>query len=487
MKRNVLFVDPQGAYSTRVNTGLGYIASALKKNQDINFKVLDLNNFKENYVNILKRNAASASVDGVGVSLNIGSMYAVPDLLKNIKTFFPGAKIFIGGVHTTLFYKTLLEQFTEVVDFAVVRETEYTIDKIVNFLDDEAALARIPGVVLKSEAEKDNDGEIIDNLDDVEFPDYGYFESIRSSGGRMDCYPIVTSRGCPYSCTFCAGPEISGKKWRYRSAQNVVEELEQAVIKYKTREVEFFDDHFPLNKQRAMAIMEGILQKNLRIRFRFANGIRADRLDEELVAIMKRAGLFEVSMGIESGDPDVFLSIEKGETLGKIENAIRLLKNFDIPIGGSFIIGLPGSNLEKDINSVKFAERHGLHWSKLGWSYFTPYPGTKAYEMIKNQVSPDKLIKSYQRGNFTAQYIETKDYPLEERIIARSIASRIPPMHPGFDKFKLFRLFIKMELTLLKFRDNNLQFFKFNLIMLQRVFIFMKLWFTGRLHRKAYF
>jgi len=487
MKKNILFIDPPGAYSKIVNTGLGYIASCLKKDPDINFKVLDLNSFGINYDDILRDIFGNQRIDGIGVSINVGSMHAIPALLKKLKSYFPDTKIFIGGSHVYLDYKYLLEKFAEFVDCAVLGETENNILEIIDSLDNKDKLSEIASVVLKEDLNKQIVPDRIENINRISFPDYECFESVRLNNCAMDYYPIITSRGCPYSCIFCAGPKISGKKWRFRNPENVVEEIELSFKKYKTRNLEIFDDNFLLDKERAMKIMELILKRNIKMRLRFGNGVRADKLDDEIVGVMKRVGLYEVGIGIESADPEIFRSIKKGEDFEKIEKAIKLLKKYDINLGGSFIIGLPNATLEKDIESIKFVNRIRLNWRYIAWCYFTPYHYTEAYDMIKNDVSAYIIEKSYKRGHFTANYIETKNYPLEDRIIARSIASRIPPVHPDYSKLKLFKLFLKMEYVVFKNRDADLSFFRFNIEMLNKLFIYFKRVLNNEVPENAYF
>lgn len=487
MNRKVLFLDPPGAYHRVVNTGLGYIASSLRKKKDCNFKVLDLSGFRDSGDTVLKNAFDPANLDAVGISLNVGSMHALPALLKKVKDCYPNSKVFIGGSHVYLEYKKLLADFAEFVDFAVIGETETIIADIVECVEDKNKLSAIPGVILNDEIDKEVYGDRIENIDTLDFPNYEYFESVRQNNCSMEYYPIMTSRGCPYSCTFCAGPKISGKKWRFRNPESVVDEIEFALRKYKTQDLEIFDDNFLLDKERAMKIIEMILKRNIKTRFRFGNGIRADKLDEENVKIMKKAGLWEANIGIETADPEQFLSIKKGESWAKIENAIKLLNKYDIPVGASFIIGLPGSTLEKDMKSVKFANRQGLTWRHTAWCYFTPYRFTDAYEMIKENVGEEKIEKSYRRGHFTANYIETKDYPLEERIIVRSIGARIPPIHSDYGKWKLFKLFVKMELIIFRHRDRNLSFWHFNLSMLKRLLLFAKAWPTKKINKDAYY
>lgn len=486
MKRNILFVDPPGTYSKVVNTGLGYIAASLKKNSDCNFKVVDLNNFGGHWSEILEMAFDPSKLDGVGVSLNVGSMYAIPKVLERIKKIYPHSKIFIGGSHATLHYKRLLQDFGNFVDFAVICETENIISSVVDNINDKAALANIPGVILRDGLNKDIVGERIEDIDSLDFPTYEYFASVKDNNCSMEYYPIMTSRGCPYSCIFCAGPKISGKKWRFRNPENVVDEIEFSLKKYKTQNLEIFDDNFLLDKERAMKIMELILKRKIKMRFRFGNGVRADKLDEDNVRIMKRAGLYEVGMGIETADPVAFKRIKKGEPFEAIERAINLLRKYDIHLGGSFIIGLPGSNLESDIKSVKFANKMGFNWRYTAWCYFTPYPSTEAFDMISKEVDEELIEKSHRRGHFTANFIETKDYPLEERIIVRSIGAKIPPVHPEYGKWKLLKLFFKMEAAVIKYRDKNLSFLKFNILVCERILIFLKLWLTNKINKDAY-
>jgi len=487
MKKNILFIDPPGAYSKIVNTGLGYIASALRKDPGVNFKVLDLNSFGNDWNDILKNIFQNQKIDGIGVSINVGSMHAIPALLIKLKRYFPDAKIFIGGSHVYLDYKYLLEKFAEFVDFAVLGETENNISQIIANLGNRNGLSPLGAVVLKEDINKQVFPDRIEDINGIDFPDYGCFESVRRNNTTMDYYPILTSRGCPYSCIFCAGPKISGKKWRFRSPENVVEEIELAFKKYKTKNLEIFDDNFLLDKARAMSIMELILKRDIKMRLRFGNGVRADKLDDEIVGIMKRVGLYEVGIGIESADPEIFRSIKKGEDFEKIKQAISLLKKYDINLGGSFIIGLPNATLKKDIKSIKFVNRIGLNWKYVAWCYFTPYHYTEAYEMIKNEISADTIEKSYKRGHFTANYIQTKNYSLEERIIVRSVASRIPPMHADYSKIKLLKLFIKMEYVVFRNRDADLSFLKFNIEMLNKLFICFKRMLNNEVPKNAYF
>jgi radical SAM superfamily enzyme YgiQ (UPF0313 family) len=152
------------------------------------------------------------------------------------------------------------------------------------------------------------------------------------------------------------------------------------------------------------------------------NGIRADRLDEELVALMKKSGCNTISIGVESLDKDVFNSIGKGETLDDILWAIDILNKYKIEVEGSFIIGLPGDNLKKTIASIQLCKK--MHFNKTVWNLFVPYPGTRAWDWVSSEA---KILRDWTEGfHFGAEIkpvFETEDFTEAERIRAYRMAN----------------------------------------------------------------
>jgi len=202
----------------------------------------------------------------------------------------------------------------------------------------------------------------------------------------------------------------------------LIEELELAKSKYRTKSFEIVDDNFTHNLSRAKKFCQLLIERRLDMNWACYNGIRADRLDEELVALMKESGCNAVSIGVESLDDKVFNNIGKGETLKNIRRAISILKKYKIKVEGSFMIGLPGDNLKKTITSIQLCKE--MHLDKAMWNLFVPYPGTRAWNWVNTEA---KIIRDWTEGFHFGSGIkpvfETQDFSEAERIHAFKLAN----------------------------------------------------------------
>lgn len=204
-----------------------------------------------------------------------------------------------------------------------------------------------------------------------------------SSGTRY--YPwaqIFTSRGCPFNCYFC-NKNIYGHKFRARHPENVLEEIDFLVKNYQIKELNFYDDSFNFDIERAEKIMDLIIRRNYKLYLRFSNGIRADKITKRLLLKMKKAGTDYIAYGVESGDPRILSQIPKGETLDQIRQAVRLTADLGIPVTGFFIFGLIGDTKESMQATIDFAK--SLPFDRAIFNIATPYPGTRMWEMIKQK------------------------------------------------------------------------------------------------------
>ena len=197
---------------------------------------------------------------------------------------------------------------------------------------------------------------------------------------------IMSSRGCPFSCLFCASKTTWGRKVRWHSSKYVVDELEIGVNTYKTDEFFFYDDTFTLNKSRVIDICDEIKRRNLNIRFII--NARVDTVDYDIANILKDAGCCMVAFGIESGDPNILKRIKKGITREQAIAACDSLKRAGLPYYASFIIGHPGDTRESIKATIDFADELDPYQAKFMIS--TPYPGTELYEMaVRNSLLPE--------------------------------------------------------------------------------------------------
>lgn len=207
--------------------------------------------------------------------------------------------------------------------------------------------------------------------DDLPLPDYDLFDSVKVlqpkwASGEWG-YPIMTSHGCPFSCTYCAARKTG---WRARSAAHCAEELREARRRWQVGSFLVIDDCFNANIQHVLEFCEAVAP--LGLPWLCANGLRADRFNEELAVALQQSGCQAVAFGVESTDPAVLETIEKGESIEQIEAAAEIAGRHFSSVAGFFVIGLPGSSYQSDLASVRWALRHGVTGH---FSYYVPMEG----------------------------------------------------------------------------------------------------------------
>ncbi len=212
--------------------------------------------------------------------------------------------------------------------------------------------------------------------DSYPFPDYELFDSFplfreNWQNGRWR-YSIMTSLGCPYQCVYCVS---RNRKWLHRSAENCVEELKQAKERWGIRSFQIIDDCFNINKERVIRFCEMVAPLNMP--WVCTNGVRADRFDEDIALAMSSSGCVNISMGVESADPEVLRAIRKGETVEQIERAVEIAKRYFNFVNCYFVIGLPESTYEKDLESVRWVIRNRVNGH---FSYYTPFDRGMQYD-----------------------------------------------------------------------------------------------------------
>jgi anaerobic magnesium-protoporphyrin IX monomethyl ester cyclase len=264
----------------------------------------------------------------------------------------------------------------------------------------------------------------IADLDTLPFPAYHVFRmdrytNLQPATDAVDgskSFSVMTSRGCPYRCTFCS-QSIMPIKWRARSPENVLAEWEHLTWNMGAQEIGVLDDSANIQVDRLEQMADLFIQHKVNhVPWIFVNGIRANLATQELLGKLKRAGLKRVAFGVESGDPDVLLSIDKKIDHDTIRRAFKNAKAVGLETIGFFIIGLPGETEESMDRTIKFAcEVDPLI---ANFSMMTPYPGTKVWEIAKRQgrlllddwedyVFFDGRAR-YELGDMTAEMVERK-------------------------------------------------------------------------------
>lgn len=407
----VCFVDPKGMHFG-LNTGLGYIASYLKNVCGLdNVKVFDFNN---NSTNIDSRIREIAGYDLIGFSIKSFTRDSALEIAYKVKK--DKNILLAGGPHITLDGINFLKEH-RIFDAGVAGEGEITTAAFLKALDAKTSFDEIKGLIYRkgNEIMSAGNSDRISELDAIPYPDYAVFDSLQD--GKIYNYPLVTSRGCPYLCIYCCVRGVMGRKWIPRAIENVVDELKKAKESYDINCFNIQDDNFSLDMKRAKSFCDALVERDLIMKWSCPNGIRADKVDDELMGKMKQSGCFAVALGIESGVEEEFRSIKKGEELSDIVNAVALAKRNKIWVFGNFIIGLPNSTLKSIRKSVIFAKK--LKLESCIFNLFVPFPGTEVWDWVNNN---GRMLMDWKDGFTQGKnpkiVFETDDFRKEDRLRA---------------------------------------------------------------------
>ena len=283
-----------------------------------------------------------------------------------------------GGAVASLVFRV---QRDPTIDFVVVGEPDETVAELMRG----QALPQIAGLLFREgEAWRRNPERKAErDLDQLPFPRWELLPYERyvipksSAMGRMRFLPILTSRGCPFGCSYCPYPTGQGLKWRYRSPINVVDEIEHLVRDLQVEYVLFRDPMFTLNQKRVVAICEEILRRALRVKW--ACETRVDCLEEPTIAIMARAGCTGINFGVESTDPDIQKGVHRKPILPpEFVQKVALCRRYRIRTFAFFIVGLPGDTVDTILDTIRFAVQIGASWTQF--TVATPFIGTKLHE-----------------------------------------------------------------------------------------------------------
>ncbi|MDP2946751.1 MAG: radical SAM protein [Nanoarchaeota archaeon] len=306
----------------------------------------------------------------------------------------------IGGPYASVRGRELLENEKN-IDIVVKMEGEYTFLDLIKKIDKKLPIDDIGNILYRDKKNniiENKCGEFIKNLDELPLPAYHlidmdrYFSFFkRGIGARTSIYnrsiSMITSRGCPYNCIFCSIHLHMGNFFRAHSSDYVIRYIKYVVEKYRIKHISFEDDNFTLDTERCKKIILGIIENQIKITWDTPNGIRADRIDEELVELMKRSGCVELIFGIESGSQRVLDEIiDKKLKLENVINAIKLCQKYRIKTKAFFVIGFPGETKEDILKTKNFSlELYKKYKIESGLLIATPLFGTRLYRVCKSK------------------------------------------------------------------------------------------------------
>ena len=290
----------------------------------------------------------------------------------------PGKVMIYGPVVTPLLWRV---QRDNQVDYAVIGDPDQPVLELVRGVP----LGDISGLVWREDDEwrRNPERKFEKNLDGLAFPRWDLFPvelytiPKSSTAGPLRFLPMLTSRGCPFGCSYCPYPVGQGLPWRYRSAGNVVDELEHLARDLGVQYVIFRDPLFSANKKRVVAICQEILARGVFIQWRCET--RIDCLDEKTIAMMAKAGCVGVNFGVESIDPQVQKNVErKPITEKQFVDTMAIFRKHGIATFAFFVVGLPGDTVDTILQSIRFALGLGASWTQF--TVATPFIGTGLHD-----------------------------------------------------------------------------------------------------------
>ena len=407
----ICIVDPKGVHFG-LNTGIGYVAAYLKINNVLDeIKVFDFNNNSEDKESRIQD---ISNYDIIGFSMKSFTKDYALEIARKVKR--KNNILIAGGPHITLDGVNFFKDH-DIFDFGIVGEGELATSQLLHVLASDKKYDAIKGLIYRKQDKivfTGNADRVI-NLDAIPYPDYSIFDSV--TDGVINNYPLVTSRGCPYLCTYCCVKLVMGRTWIPRAVEMVIDELKNAKAQYRISNFNIQDDNFSLDMKRAKTFCDSLTSENLGLSWSCPNGIRADKVDDELMSKMRNAGCFAVALGIESGVEEEFKTIKKGEELSDIVRAVAMARKNDISVLGNFIIGLPGSHLDSIRESVQFAKK--LRLESCIFNLFVPFPGTEVWDWVKNN---GRMLMDWKdgftQGKNPKVVFETDNFTMEERLQA---------------------------------------------------------------------
>lgn len=316
----------------------------------------------------------------IGISVLTAKYKPALKLARLIRTIDPRIKIIAGGVYATLCPEEMLD--TGEFDVIVRGEGEYTLVDVLNALKKKTHLSDIKGISyeLNGKIIHNPQRELIEDLDELPWP----ANHLILNKNRMlptDFGYLMATRGCPYGCIFCASHKIWGHKVRFRSPQNIVDEIKMLKENYAPVYFFFQDDSFSIKRSFVQELCELIISEKLNIRW--VCETRVDLIDDDLIEMMRGAGCFKIALGVESGNETTLLKIRKEVTKEQIRGAVKVCKRNNMEIGIFFMIGFPWET-EKEINdTVNLMEELDPEYAVF--SVATPYPGTELYQICRNE------------------------------------------------------------------------------------------------------
>lgn len=391
--------------------GLGYLASYCQRDvPDLDLRILDCHRVRYTK-ELFKQYIIDFEPDVIGftaLSMEIDSALRFASIARQA---VDKVTIVIGGPHVSAVPRSVLSNMS--VDYIFRGEAEKGFSY---FLKNFSSSNRLNAPGLGYRNGKDiilNEPELIDDLDSLPFPDYKKIQLEKYPKmyfmKRFPAAPIMSSRGCPFECTFCAGHRISGRKWRPRSVKNIIKEILYLHKEYGIREIDFWDDNFSLNKARVEEFCRSLEALGEDFIWWCPNGVHLNTLDRDILIKMKESGCYAIAFGIESGSERIQKDMQKRLSFKKLKEMVEFSRKIGLRTQGFFIIGYPTENKKDILKTIKLSQ--SLPFLRASFCMFQPIVGSEIYQyLVENNVISEKdatvITCDYSKASVPTDYIK---------------------------------------------------------------------------------
>jgi anaerobic magnesium-protoporphyrin IX monomethyl ester cyclase len=419
-----------------VPVGIGYLLAAVEQ-EGIEAEFID-EQVQDNIFSAIEEYTKKMERPYIfGFSVLTASLKRAIYVSRQLKKRYPDSVIIFGGPHPTALPEDILSY--KHIDLVVKGEGEQVLPKLFRRIKAGKDIFDIPGVCYK------RNGRIINNekapvLTDIDsLPSFPYD---RFTSQRYDLGFIVSSRGCPHKCIFCSNRITTGKRYRFRSPEGIVDDLEILYNKYQKKNILFLDDNLLVSKKRIYALIGKIKKKGLEKKMTFSFQARGDNVDYQLLKDLYNAGFKSVFFGMETASEKIMQTVKKGETVEQCIAAARMAKQIGFHVSATFIYALPGDTHKNRMDCVALGKN--LKLDMVRFNNATPYPGTELYELAKKE--GNLIIQGkYENFNSVSTFIENPFNKIpfsyvpdnnSEKAIRRDILFSYFAFYLDFKKFK---------------------------------------------------
>ncbi len=355
--------------------GVGYIASAL---EGIGIKVQFIDcqitrNYQKKIVSLLP------GYPVVGLSVNAGNVSSALEIARAIRAASPRTRIIMGGPHATAVYDKLIPEYADIV---VRGEGEGIIIELMQTDD----LSRVKGIAYwDGDLKVNSPRPYIEDLDKLKFPAWHLYElnRYRFSSSRMPLTLMITSRGCPYDCIYCT-KFIHGHRIRFRSIENVMDEIDYMVSELKIKEILIEDDLFFGDLDRVKDLCDALIDRGYKnLHLALIGGIRPENGNQEIFNLLAKAGFYLLDIAVETGSKEVAEKLNRPLDIDRLKSLIGTAKKAGLKVTLYFMFGLPFDTLETMGETVKLAKSFSVDGATFVFTI--PFAGTKLYEMVQER------------------------------------------------------------------------------------------------------